>query len=248
MTFINGHRGARNEAPENTIGSFIHAQKHGCYAFELDVRLSKDNQLVVFHDRILGRMTGVNGLLSSFTAEQLNNFDARGKILWPYVCPIPKLRHVIESVPLTKDWQFEVKPTSLIRMRMLATKLLQLIAEMHGQLGRVTITSSSEWFLKEIKRRAPSQNTGLVSESRGLEAVERCKRLGCSLLVINKLQCSETLVSESHKNGLEVSVWTVNNIEQMQKLVCMGVDSIITDVPSSAIQAISNELPAFNRW
>lgn len=238
MTFIIGHRGARNEAPENTIGSFIHAQKNGCRAFELDVRLSKDNQLMVFHDRILGRMTGVNGLLSSFTAEQLNHFDARGKILWPYVCPIPKLQHIIECVPLTKDWQFEVKPTSLVRMKKLATELLKLIETMSGKSGRTTITSSSEWFLKEIKRRAPSQNIGLVSESRGLEAVERCVQLGCSLLVINKTMCSEAIVSAAHKKGLEVSAWTVNKIDQMHALRSMKVDSIITDIPSRAIVEI----------
>lgn len=241
MTFIIGHRGARNEAPENTIGSFIHAQNNGCYAFELDVRLSKDNQLMVFHDGILGRMTGINGLLSNFTAEQLNHFDARGKILWPYVCPIPKLRHVIESVPLTKDWQFEVKPTSLVRMKKLATELLKLIETVSGKSGRTTITSSSEWFLKEIKRRAPSQNIGLVSESRGLEAVERCVQLGCSLLVINKTMCSEAVVSSAHKKGLEVSVWTVNNIDQMHALRSMKVDSIITDIPSRAILEIERQ-------
>ncbi len=241
MTFIIGHRGARNEAPENTIGSFIHAQKNGCYAFELDVRLSKDNQLMVFHDHILGRMTGVNGLLSSFTAEQLNHFDARGRILWPYVCPIPKLQHVIESVPLTKDWQFEVKPTSLIRMKKLATELLSLIETMSGKIGRTAITSSSEWFLKEVKRRAPSQNIGLVSESQGLEAVERCVQLGCSLLVINKAMCSEAIVSAAHKKDLEVSVWTVNNIDQMHALRSMQVNSIITDIPSRAIVEIDSQ-------
>lgn len=79
MVRIIGHRGARNEAPENTIASFQVAQRNGCDAFELDVRLSRDFQLMVFHDKTLGRTTEHAGRLDDFKAAYLNQLDARGK-------------------------------------------------------------------------------------------------------------------------------------------------------------------------
>ena len=235
MTRIIGHRGARNEAPENTLPSFILAQRHGCVAFELDVRLSRDFQLMVFHDQTLGRTTEYLGNLCDYTADFLNTIDARGKLLWPSPCYIPSLEQVFNAAPATIDWQLEVKPTSHLKMRILAQKLNEFIAKHQTELVRITITSSSKWFLKEVKKLNPTIKTGLVSEYLGEPSIRLCKELGCDLLALNDQLCGLSTLAAAKKHGLEVSVWTVNDLNRMEELSTMGVDSIITDIPTKAL-------------
>lgn len=104
---IVGHRGARKEAPENTVAGFVHAVRNGCRYFELDIQLSKDHELVVFHDTSLKRTTGQRGKLGSHEFESLRCLDARlNTPYWPSPCPIPNLRQVIDSAPQAKHWQF----------------------------------------------------------------------------------------------------------------------------------------------
>jgi glycerophosphoryl diester phosphodiesterase len=239
MTRIIGHRGARNEAPENTIPSFILAQNNGCVAFELDVRLSRDFQLMVFHDKTLGRTTEHLGCLSDFDALELNRMDARGKHLCPYPCPIPSLEQVFDAVPKTIDWQLEVKPSSLFKMQLLARMLDQFIAHHKRSDVRITVTSSSEWFLKEIKRINPNRNTGLVAEYLGEQSVYKCQALNCDLLVLNHKLCTQKTLQLAKGAGLEVSVWTVNDLTRMKELSSMGVDSIITDIPTQALSQLN---------
>ena len=237
MTRIIGHRGARNEAPENTLPSFILAQQNGCQAFELDVRLSRDLQLMVFHDKTLGRTTEHLGALSAYTADFLGTVDARGKHLWPSPCYIPTLEQVFNAASETIDWQLEVKPTSRLKMRILALRLVQFIAVHQSQQVRIVVTSSSKWFLKEIKQCNPEVNTGLVAEYLGEPSVFKCKNLGCSLLAINDQLCDQATIDLAKKHGLEVSVWTVNNLRRIKELSTMGVDSVITDIPTKALQS-----------
>lgn len=235
MTRIIGHRGARNEAPENTLPSFLLAQSHDCLAFELDVRLSRDFQLMVFHDKTLGRTTEHLGDMSDYSAEYLNMVDARGKHLWPSPCYIPTLEQVFNAVPTTLDWQLEVKPTSHLKMRILAQRLNRFIASHKTKQTRITVTSSSEWFLKEIKNLNPAIRTGLVSEYLGKPSVMLCKKLGCALLALNNQLCDQPTLALAKKHGLEVSVWTVNDLNRIEELSIMGVDSVITDIPTKAI-------------
>ena len=74
---IYGHRGARGEAPENTLASFDKALQAGVTRVELDLHLSADHQLMVIHDPTLQRTTGIRGKVARHTAEQLTRLDAR---------------------------------------------------------------------------------------------------------------------------------------------------------------------------
>jgi glycerophosphoryl diester phosphodiesterase len=238
---IIGHRGARNEAPENTIESFVHAQKNGCRAFELDVQLSADHQLMVFHDTGLIRTTGHRGKLSDFNAEFLQNLDARyGGVFWHEPCAIPTLENLLNACPHAEDWQLEVKPCNRLLSRVIAHKLISLLTSKKKPSGRVTVTSSNTWFLQTIKTLNPEIRTGLVSEFRKSSAVRQAETLGCELLALNQRLCSEGLVSSAHQSGIEVSVWTVNDLNRAKELLQMSVDSIITDVPTKFIHALNS--------
>ena len=95
MTFIYGHRGARGEAPENTLAGFELCLELGVRRCELDLHLSRDGELVVIHDPTLKRTTGRGGKVSEKAVADLVALDARqGGPVWPRPSPIPTLREL----------------------------------------------------------------------------------------------------------------------------------------------------------
>ena len=97
MTLIYGHRGAKGEAPENTLPSFQRCLEHGVTRCELDLHLSRDGELMVIHDPTLKRTTGRRGKVSEQLAEDLVTYDARqGGPGWVRPCPIPRLAELFE--------------------------------------------------------------------------------------------------------------------------------------------------------
>ncbi|MCP5161882.1 MAG: glycerophosphodiester phosphodiesterase [Hahellaceae bacterium] len=231
---IYGHRGARGEAPENTLPSFLHAYKHGIRYFELDLYLSKDHRLVVIHDETVDRTTGKSGKISDFTARELAEMDARKTKAWPAICPVPELHNVVNACPEVMHWQFEVKTDDKNRLRLLCKILINYIQQ-HSLENKVTITSADTWFLQEVRRTNKTISTGYVAEFRFPEPVSKAKTIGANFLILNWKLCSTKMLETAKQQGLEVSTWTVNRIDDMRKLQSMGIDSIITDYPTSAL-------------
>mgnify|MGYP002041235553 FL=1 len=98
MTLIYGHRGAKGEAPENTLTSFQECLKHGVRRCELDLHLSMDGELMVIHDPTLKRTTDRRGKVVEHSAAELVTYDARkGGPGWVNPCPIPRLEELFEK-------------------------------------------------------------------------------------------------------------------------------------------------------
>ena len=103
MTLIYGHRGAKGEAPENTLTSFQQCLKHGVRRCELDLHLSMDGELMVIHDPTLKRTTDRRGKVVEHTAAELVTYDARkGGPGWIKPCPIPTLEELFEAITLKR--------------------------------------------------------------------------------------------------------------------------------------------------
>jgi glycerophosphoryl diester phosphodiesterase len=99
VTHIYGHRGAKGEAPENTLVSFQKCLESGVNRCELDLHLSRDGQLMVIHDPSLKRTTGHRGKVIEHDAAELVAYDARkGGPGWVHPCPIPRLEELFSSV------------------------------------------------------------------------------------------------------------------------------------------------------
>lgn len=233
MTLLYGHRGAKGEAPENTLASFQRCLEHGVRRCELDLHLSSDGQLVVIHDPGLKRTTGRRGKVAAYSAEQLSSFDARSAgPEWPRPCPIPTLAQLFETCDF-EHWQLEVKSASRERAVRLVKAIDGLTRE-HGLQHKVTVTSSSRKVLKALQEHAPHLDRGLVAEYAWLEPLKVASHYGCSLLALNWTLCTESRIARAHQQGLHVSVWTVNEPALMRRLANLGVDSLITDFPGLA--------------
>ena len=235
---IVGHRGARNEAPENTVEGFVHAQQQGCQYFELDIQLSADHELVVFHDTSLKRTTGKRGKLIHQPYSHLKTLDASVNTPNWHHCNIPNLQKVVNATPHTLHWQFEVKTDSRQRLKILTQHLYHFIIE-NNLRDKVTVTSSNRWFLAHIKNLHPELSTGYVAEYRFHDPVKTAQKLACDMLAMSVSLASERTVKSAKQAALNVSCWTVNDLPKMEVLKGYGVDSIITDLPTMALEHFS---------
>ena len=235
---IYGHRGARGEAPENTLASFDKALQAGVTRVELDLHLSADHQLMVIHDPTLQRTTGIRGKVARHTAEQLTRLDARlGLSGWEQSCPIPTLEQLFQAFPQFEHYQLEVKSGSRAQAGPVLEAILQLVDRYQLQ-DKVVITSASRHLLRHARDIRCPLPTGLVEEHGILDPVKSALRYQCRFLALSWKLCTPARVAQAHRHGLHVSVWTVNEPELMLKLRDMGVDSLITDVPQLAVAVL----------
>lgn len=237
MTLIYGHRGAKGEAPENTLTSFRRCLERGVRRCELDLHLSQDGELMVIHDPTLKRTTGRRGKVSEHDAQELMTYDARlGGPGWVQPCPIPRLAELFEKCDF-EHWQLEVKSASRVRAERMVLAIREL-AERYKLLRKITVTSSSRTVLRALERLTPDLSRGLVAEYAWLDPLKVAKNYGCDLLALNWTLCTPERLLKAQQQGLHVSVWTVNEPALMRRLADFGVDSLITDFPGLAIATL----------
>lgn len=233
LPYLVGHRGARGEAPENTLPSFQIAMDAGLRAIELDVRLTRDGTLVVLHDASLQRTTGAAGLVRNLEYAALEQLDARqGGPGWSVPVKIPTLDQVVAQCHPDTEFQFEVKGgESSAYLSRVAENLTNLI-QRHSMAARTIVTSSDSQFLRLMAQVSPRQSRGLVCEARSFNLVGRTRALGCQWLIPHYSLVKAGLMRRARDAGLRVSVWTVNDLVEAERLAGLGVDSLITDFAS----------------
>ena len=230
---IIGHRGAKQEAPENTIAGFKYLQSLGINEMELDVRLSRDYELVVIHDHTVDRTSNQVGKVDQYSAAELEALDAR-EAHWQTLYPlqdvgIPRLRNVLEAWPNLESIQIEVKPPKPFDYEILSNGLFT-ICEKYQLPG--IITSSDINFLQFLKNKSCPYVRGYVADARNPDPITLAQDLQCQYLIAHWKICDTTLVERAHDQGLRVSSWTVNEEDIFNKLMALEIESIITDYPS----------------
>lgn len=242
---IIGHRGARREAPENTLAGFRHLRALGIDHVELDVRLSRDNQLVVLHDTTVNRTTNGKGAVRDLTAAELSTLNAAANFNgWTEPTPIPLLRDVLAEWNDLKSIQLEVKTTTIADLHIIAAGLARLIDEL-DLIDVATVTSMDTQMLAIMHQKAPDVRRGYVAERFTRAPLAMCHLYQCDLLAINYHRANPQLINNAHNQGLEVSVWTVNDLNVARRLYDWGADSIITDVPSLMLEHLP---PCASGW
>jgi glycerophosphoryl diester phosphodiesterase len=231
---VYGHRGARGEAPENTIAGARHAVARGARHLEIDLRLSADGELVVVHDGTLRRTAGVAGKVADATARELAKLDARADgPPWPNKrgTGIPTLSSLYRAVPEIRHWQLELKHLGKRRNAALAEAV---VAWLRQHNPPAVVTSLEPELIRAVKDALPRQAVGYVSTTAEPEPVlEDC---GCDYLIAHWQTLGDRAgVRRLQRRGIHVSTWTVNDASVIRQLHRLGVDSVITDYPSMAL-------------
>ena len=237
---IIGHRGARREAPENTLAGFRHLRSLGIDHVELDVRLSADNQLVVIHDDSVNRTTELKGAVRDLSAAQMARLNAAANFPgWQDATPVPLLADVLAEWEELESIQLEVKSTRIDDLHIIAAGLVQLVRQF-DLLDVATVTSMDPKLLAIMHQKAPDIRRGYVAERFTRDPLAMCHLYECDLLAMNYHRVNPTVISAAQQQGIEFSVWTVNNLNLARKLQDWGVNSIITDMPSLMLENLSH--------
>ncbi len=216
------HRGLHTDTlPENSIGAFENAIEHG-YPIELDVRLTDDNVVVVFHDDKLGRMTGKDGYISKIGSDSLNMYkllDAEGK---PTEFCIPTFEEVLNLVNGQVPLLIEFKNYDSVGL--LEKKTASMLAAYSGQYA---VQSFNPYTIKYFKENMPDVPRGILSCFFTKDIIKNAvKRHVLKTLKLNKIAkpdfisyCADNLPNRYvNKAHLPVLAWTVRSNETVQRL------------------------------
>ncbi|QNS07720.1 glycerophosphodiester phosphodiesterase [Streptomyces xanthii] len=217
MNFLTiGHRGVMGVEPENTLRSFVAAERAGLDLIELDLHLSKDGALVVMHDADVDRTTDGSGPIAGYTLEELRTFDAgRGE-------RIPVFEEVLDAV--SAPLQAEIKDTA-------AARALAEVMHRRGLVDRVEVISFHDEAVAEIARLVPGVRTALVASRYGTDVVERAAAVGAGTLVLNIRRLTQEIVEHARKADLRIIGWVVNTQDDLRLVRALGLDGATTDYP-----------------
>lgn len=241
-----GHRGAAGAVPENTVPGLEHAREVGVDAVEVDLQATADGRLVLLHDATVDRTTDGSGPVEAMTLEETRRLDAghgftpdRGRS-FPFRgegVAIPTLDEAMEaagdlpvvleaksarSARLLCDW-LDANRRDADRVMVAGPGLSAAgVVEEAGRRARWRCASEGELrpyvLLGKIGLGgpfAPDVDALLVPERRRLVKI-----------------VTRRLVPRAHRDGLGVHVWTVNRADRMRRLLDLGVDGLLSDVPA----------------
>ncbi|MEM9608696.1 MAG: glycerophosphodiester phosphodiesterase family protein [Actinomycetota bacterium] len=221
------HRGGAGVEPENTMRAFRRAVDAGYRWLETDVHATSDGVVVAFHDPTLDRVTDRGGRIRDLAWADVSGARVAGTE------PIPRLTDLLEAFP---DARFSIDPKHDSAVDALVRDLRSTDA-----LDRVCLGAFSDLRLRRLRRElgdraciglGPVAAGALGIRARGIpvplpsaDCVQPPLRVGSRRVVDRRY------VQTAHREGLSVSVWTVDEIDDMEFALDAGVDAIITDHP-----------------
>ena len=225
MTLNLAHRGARQAAPENTLPAFERAMQMGADGLELDVQLSADGELFVFHDTLLDQLTNGTGVAASYTLAALKELDAGSHFgqAWRGT-PIPTLDEVFDLLPDDAFVNIELKRDTIARDG-LEEAIVEFI-QRRNLASRIVVSSFNPVILWRLRKEA-FPLTLLYSPGMPvwLEYGQARHFLRLDALHPFYPQVRAPLPD------LPINTWTVNEPSEMRRLLALQVNAIITDVP-----------------
>lgn len=231
-----GHRGARREAPENTLPAFRRAMQAGADGVELDVHLSGDGHPVVIHDATLDRTSDGSGRVSQTPLARLRQLDAGGWFGPSFAgTGLPTLAEALEVLAAATLVNIELKGSSRPAGR-LERQVLQAV-QAAGMPGQVILSSFSPAPLWRLRQSGPIALGWLHGPGpAGAVGLLLARLLRLQALHPFHGALSAGYLRRAHRQGLQVNTWTVNEEAAVHRLARLGVDAIITDCPEKVRQ------------
>jgi glycerophosphoryl diester phosphodiesterase len=258
---LQGHRGARGHLPENTLPSFQRALEIGVDTLELDVGVTRDGVVVIHHDRRLNPdvARGADGqwvkapapTIHSLSFEQLRSYDV-GRIRpgsedaarFPHQTPIdgtriPRLAEVFSLANVRFNVETKLVPEAPDETLAPEPFARAVIGEVRraGVAARTTIQSFDFRTLAIVQREAPEITTAYLTSGRKGAAIPKLVRdSGGTIWSPNFQDLDEKSLESARASGLKIIVWTVNEPADIQRMLEMKVDGIISDYPDRVRQ------------
>ncbi len=250
------HRGGAAHAPENTLPAFRWSLANGFEQVELDVRLSLDEVLVLYHDDTLERKTGHEGSVGVYAAEELTGFELGS---WfdrehPEVAESFAGTTIVTLSELFREfgdrlyYHVEIKGEDPRVPALLSREVAAA-----GLADRVTVTSFSFVQLTRFQRLAPEiplcwlldrSRDPVAAEGEPLSGqrarVDRARRAGFSQVAVAASEISPQIVAFAHANDIGIRGWGLKSVDDEQRVIDAGSDGATTDWPRRLTERVAN--------
>lgn len=257
-----GHRGSSADFPENTLPAFAHTVAAGLPYLELDVRATSDGVVVVLHDESLLRTCGVEATVTSLSFAELQQFDAGATFTndqgrsFPhrgFGIKVPTLSEVLLRFP---DTLFNIE----IKQEFPAIEKATLdVIHQTGMLDRVLLASENDAVMSRLRPLCEAQHVPTSFSYGELVNFFAWLQGGCAspyqppaaALQIPESYEGQTLVTPqtvaaAHALNLEIHVWTINESADMERLLRMGVDGVMSDYPVVLMDTAGRIFPDYH--
>lgn len=219
-----GHRGARHEHPENTLGSIERALRAGVDGIEVDVHLSKDGRVVVIHDETLDRTTNGRGRVDQHAFAELRALDAgQGE-------RIPTLEEVLEACRGRAEPFIELKGAGV------EEPVLRILREARMESASWVKAFDHRRVLR-MKQLAPGLRAACLLVARPVDPVGIARAARADALSLQVDHVDRDLVEACHAAGLVVCAWNCNDPARLEALRATGIDWLGTDAPGTIVPA-----------
>jgi glycerophosphoryl diester phosphodiesterase len=231
------HRGGASDNPENTLPAFAHAVELGYTYLETDVHATSDGVLVAFHDADLSRTCGRPGTIASLPWSEISTARVDGRE------PIPLFDDLMTAFPDARI-NIDCKAESAVDGLIAAIRR-------HDCLDRICVGSFSDRRLRRIRLElgpglcssfGPAQIAAFRLARGRVPGGGHVAQVPVSHGPIPLVTARS--VADAHRHGLQVHVWTIDDADEMHRLLDLGVDGIMTDRPA-VLKAV---LQARNAW
>lgn len=239
------HRGASGHgyAPENTLAAFREAIQNDVDGVECDVHCTKDEQAVVIHDHKLNRTTDRNGVIKKMTLDEVKKADA-GSWFDPLFAGerIPTLRELLELTKGKVITVIEIKPDDITDKVVQEIENAAATDDVMLQSFHSSVVRSAQELSPQIPRALLIGGKKVISKlSDILDLIQGAAEVGAGVLNLSSKIITPQLIKESHRRGISVWAWTVDDEAEMSRLATMGVDGITSNYPNRMGSALSSE-------
>lgn len=222
---IIAHRGASFFEPENTLRAYRKAIEMGADFIEVDVRLSKDKELVIMHDADVGRTTNGKGLVKDCNLEELKKLDAgyhrKNEIFAGLGEQVPTLEEVIELVKNKIGLVVEIKEPGT------ESSIIKKIED--SDLENTILTSFFHKSVKNVRKSSLDIDAGIIFVGDPVNIHKLAADSGANVIFPSYRYMSEELVKNAKNHGLTVYPWTIDDPQTFKRFADMGVDGIVTN-------------------
>jgi len=232
------HRGASGNAPENTQAAIALAHEGGAKCVEIDVSISSDNVPFVHHDDYLDRCTNGKGYLCAHSAQQLDLITADAGMKDYAGEPLPRLDAVISQLSqLQMGLNLEIKPTPGLE-EPTALAVCDAIRDTWPSDLPLVLSSFSRESLAIARDALPGAARALIVCAIPADWHHQTQLLQCSNLHVAAPLLTDEQATDIKASGLGLYCFTVNDVDDAQRLFAMGVDGVFSDYPAKLLTAI----------
>lgn len=253
LPLVIGHRGCAGEAPENTLLAFERGVAQGAHILESDVHMTRDGVPVLIHDPVVDRVTEATGAVADYDLGELQKLDAGHRFTRDGRHPfrghglvIPTLAETLARYPRARfNLEFKTDTPEMVKRGV-------DVIEAADAAGRVLLAAESGTLMQGIRRELEARNLAPALGASGPDVLaflraaldEETPPAGPMALQVpaefrERPLVTPDFVAHAHRHGLHVHVWTIDEPAEMDRLLDLGVDGIITDYPAVLVERIA---------